>query len=80
MAHGTTGDTVIVYDYMIIPAGDSLTIQGGVTVYMADTVLKIELFVLVIFIVWDPGHPVTITTLPSLVPPVFSPSFSFLMG
>ena len=76
-----TGDTVIVYDHMIIPAGDSLTIQGGVTVYMADTILKIELICLGNFYcVGTQEHPVTITTLPSLVPPVETHPFPSLWG
>jgi hypothetical protein len=76
-----TGDTVIVYDHMIIPAGDSLTIQGGVTVYMADTILKIELICLGNFYcVGTKDHPITITTLPTLVPPAVTDPLRYYMS
>jgi hypothetical protein len=42
----TKGSTVIVNDHVIIQAGESLTIEDGVTVEIADTTLKIEFIVL----------------------------------
>ena len=80
IVHGKwpAGDTVIVYDYMTIPVGDSLTIEPGVTVYFADTVLKIELICLGNFYcLGTKANPVTITTIPSLVPPTISSTDPF---
>ena len=77
----TAGDTVIVYDHIIIPKGNSLTIQGGVTVYMADTILKIELICQGNFYcVGTKANPITISTLPSLVPPPITHPFPSLWG
>ncbi len=42
----TTGNNYIIHDHMIIAVGSSLTIQPGVNVLIADTLLKIELICL----------------------------------
>jgi len=63
------GSTVTVYDHMIIPVGQSLTIQPGVNVQIADTTLKIELIVLGnLYCNGTAANPINIGVQPSLVP------------
>jgi hypothetical protein len=63
------GSTVIVYDHMIIPAGESLTIEDGVNVQIADTTIKIELIVLGNFYCkGTEANPINISVKSDLIP------------
>ena len=64
-----SGSTVTVYDHMIIPVGQSLTIQEGVNVLIADTALKIELIALGnLYCLGTQENPINITVKSDLVP------------
>lgn len=65
----TEGSTVTVYDHMIIPVGESLTIEKGVHVLIADTALKIELIALGNFYcTGTEDAPVVISVKENLIP------------
>ncbi|MDP4238394.1 MAG: T9SS type A sorting domain-containing protein [Bacteroidota bacterium] len=74
----SAGSTVTVYDHMIIPAGQSLTIQEGVNVQIADTTLKIEMIVLGnLYCKGTAANPINITVQPNLVPSTVSTTRPF---
>ena len=63
----TKGSTVTVTDHITIPAGESLTIEEGVNVYMADTAKHIEFLVLGnLYCKGTETAPINITVKPGL--------------
>jgi len=64
----TKGSTVTVTDHIIIPEGESLTIEEGVNVYMADTAKHIEFLVLGnLYCYGTETAPINITCKPELL-------------
>jgi hypothetical protein len=63
------GSTVIVNDHVIIPVGESLTIEEGVNVEIADTSLKIEFIVLGnLYCKGTSSSPINITVASTKIP------------
>lgn len=65
----TKGSTVTVNSHVIIPLGQSLTIEEGVNVQVADTAMKIEFIVLGnLYCKGTAANPISISVKPNLVP------------
>jgi len=74
----TKGSTITVYDHMVIPTGQTLTIEEGVNVLIADTSLKIELICLGnLYCKGTEANPINITVKPDLIPATVSTTNPF---